>query len=857
MKITLIATVLNEEKTIKSFIVSIVSQTRLPDELIIVDGGSRDQTVAEMKSEKLKIKIYNLNFKILVKKGNRAVGRNEAIKNAKGEIILCSDSGCVLDKDWVKNIIEPFKDKSVGAVAGYYKGKTKSIFEKCLIPYVLVMEDKITPEDFLPAARSMAFKKSVWKKIGGFDEKYSHNEDYVFANKLKFAKAKIVFAKNAVVYWIPRKNITDAFRMFFRFALGDGESGIFREKVIFIFVRYLLGFYILFLSFIEKTTILIYELTLGFLLYIIWAIKKNYKYIGNVQALFYLPILQFVSDFAVLTGATLGFVKSISIKDIPSIVLSNKSVSLIIAAYAALMLVLIDWGIPNKNHPFSYFMDEWHQAQSVRTTFAMGSPNVSGSANGSMFHFFLSGLYLVPFITVGVFDPFSIKSYIDSLEMQGRLFELLRLNTLSFGVFGIILIAYIAKKYLKLNPFLASFLFAVNPIFLTLSNYFKYDIALVFWILLSFLFFLEYISKPNRATFFLAAFFSGIALSVKLSAIPLLPILICAFLLFNKDKKKKFRELAIALIIFFCTFLLFGIPDLLLGKGSIFEYLYDNLIRTPAYSQNYTLGMPYWQYLLTKGVPSAFGTFLFLFFIFGFLIAAINIFKKGNFDQRKRLYAFIVISLLFFILSLVPLRIEARGNRLLVLLPFMALLGALFLKIALKTYSGALKKFLIIAFVLFLSFQTAESLSWQYIKLKADPRQKSSEWIKDNIPAKSTIGIENIPIYQFLPDIILKEFYFREYSQKAQTKFNYKIIDNSAIGDFPSYVVIANERASTDYLKYSPKKYLVEKLKIAGYKKVFTAASDFSFLKLFRNERDYFISGLVQSPNSISIYKKP
>ena len=98
------------------------------------------------------------------------------------------------------------------------------------------MPDKVNPDNFLPATRSIAFTKSIWKKVGGFDEKYSHNEDYVFANKLKESNAKIVFAKDAVVHWLPRNSFKQAFVMFFRFALGDAESNLWRSKVLLLYL---------------------------------------------------------------------------------------------------------------------------------------------------------------------------------------------------------------------------------------------------------------------------------------------------------------------------------------------------------------------------------------------------------------------------------------------------------------------------------------------------------------------------------------------------------------------------------------------------------------------------------------------
>jgi glycosyltransferase involved in cell wall biosynthesis len=45
MKTSLITTVYNEQNSISDFLKSIFEQTLLPDEIVIVDGGSKDQTV--------------------------------------------------------------------------------------------------------------------------------------------------------------------------------------------------------------------------------------------------------------------------------------------------------------------------------------------------------------------------------------------------------------------------------------------------------------------------------------------------------------------------------------------------------------------------------------------------------------------------------------------------------------------------------------------------------------------------------------------------------------------------------------------------------------------------------------------
>lgn len=313
MKVAFITTVLNEEKNILPYLNSVLSQSRRPDEIVIVDGGSKDKTAEIIKDRISKIRSDSLRnkIKVLIKNGNRSVGRNEAIKNAESEIIACSDAGCVLDKNWLRNITKPFKSKSVEVVAGYYKGIANSIFEKSLLPYVLVMPDKVKRDNFLPAGRSVAFRKDVWVKVGGFPQKLSSNEDYVFARKLKKIGAKIVFRKNAIVNYMPRKNVIEAFKMFFSYAKGDSEAGILRPKVVLIFFRYVILLWLLIYVYFFKLFFILETIFYILVLYILWSIWKNYRYVRDREGFLYLPLIQIASDIAVISGTSWGFLKGL------------------------------------------------------------------------------------------------------------------------------------------------------------------------------------------------------------------------------------------------------------------------------------------------------------------------------------------------------------------------------------------------------------------------------------------------------------------------------------------------------------------------------------------------------------------
>lgn len=222
MKVSIITTVLNEANSVIQLLESILKQTMQPDEVVIVDAGSTDGTVEQIR--KFADTHPAISIRVFIQPGNRSVGRNRAIQEARYNIIAATDAGCIVDASWLEKITKPFDDEKTDFVGGWYVPTARTAWQHSLVKVLNYRVEAVNPKTFLPSTRSMAFRKELWSRVGGFNERNSHSEDTPFSIAMRKASKQFIFVPDAIVRWSLVQGYGALFRTISRYALGDGEQ---------------------------------------------------------------------------------------------------------------------------------------------------------------------------------------------------------------------------------------------------------------------------------------------------------------------------------------------------------------------------------------------------------------------------------------------------------------------------------------------------------------------------------------------------------------------------------------------------------------------------------------------------------
>jgi glycosyltransferase involved in cell wall biosynthesis len=235
--ISVVCTVLNEAATIDQLVTSLTAQTRQPEQIVIVDGGSTDGTWETLKSWQSR----GVLVAISRSGANISRGRNEAIRAANSELIAVTDAGVRLDPGWLAALVARFEREHPppDVVGGFFEADPGTLFELALGVTTLPTVDEIKPAQFLPSSRSVAFLKEAWQEVGGYPEWLDYCEDLVFDLALRRAGRRFAWAPSAVAHFRPRASPWLFFMQYYRYARGDGKALLWTRRHVVRYATYL------------------------------------------------------------------------------------------------------------------------------------------------------------------------------------------------------------------------------------------------------------------------------------------------------------------------------------------------------------------------------------------------------------------------------------------------------------------------------------------------------------------------------------------------------------------------------------------------------------------------------------------
>jgi GT2 family glycosyltransferase len=200
----------NGKEFLKDCLNSVFTQSFADFEIIFVDNGSNDDSLEFVKNNftDSRLRIFsaekNLGF---------AGGNNFGLKYAKGSFIVLLNNDTVVEKDWLKILIDTIEsDEQIGIVQSlvytegipekyYKKNGTINLFGHNIME-VFDIDENGTGEIIQATACSLIVRKDLLDKTGGLflDEYFLYAEDTFLSLKAKFAGLQLLHNSKSVVH---------------------------------------------------------------------------------------------------------------------------------------------------------------------------------------------------------------------------------------------------------------------------------------------------------------------------------------------------------------------------------------------------------------------------------------------------------------------------------------------------------------------------------------------------------------------------------------------------------------------------------------------------------------------------------
>lgn len=224
MKISLVIPTLDAGEEIGNLLKRLLAQTVVPNEILVVDSASTDNTVSIAK-EYPGVRVLSIERKDF----NHGLTRDMALREATGDIVCFMTQDAVPANDkFVENLIAPIlSDGEIAISSGRQLPKADARrFEQLVrafnytdVSYVRSKADvsKLGIKTYFATDVCAAYRRSQYLELGGFG-KTNMSEDMLMAAKAINAGYKVAYAANAEVYHSHNLTLKEQYRR--NYAIG-------------------------------------------------------------------------------------------------------------------------------------------------------------------------------------------------------------------------------------------------------------------------------------------------------------------------------------------------------------------------------------------------------------------------------------------------------------------------------------------------------------------------------------------------------------------------------------------------------------------------------------------------------------